>query len=209
MTGVTQVILAVPEALQPGVDAGLLAIYGGAVRHVDTGRIAGLLEEVAEPAAKGLVEKLGQVAREAQALPAPVKVAGFVAAGTTAAVAAAWVAKRRGDRKELEAAQAQTLEAFNGSLRKYLEAAQAGTMSTGIIDALLADLQQVSPLAGDAADDEALGQTAQLIRRYTEQLQAANPHVDFAGTPADVHPLEQIEHDLRAQRRLFQRAIEG
>lgn len=174
----TSVTLAIPAAIQVGLDSGSLVRWGGTIRDT-AGLIVTYLDDA--PVTPGLLETLlersAAAVRSVPAKPAMIIGGAIFAAGAVAA-GVAMVSKRV---QENKAPEPECVATYNTSLSRYLKAVRDGDLDADIVGRLIADLDAVRAyidgngrrikLDFRAKQGQAL---FELVAEYTTKLAEAN-----------------------------------
>lgn len=174
----TSVTLAIPAAIQAGLDSGSLVRWGGTIRDT-AGLIVTYLDDA--PVTPGFVETLLERSAAAVKL-VPAKpamiIGGAIFAVGAVAGGVAIVAKRI---QENKAPEPECVATYNTSLSRYLKAVRDGDLDADIVGRLIADLDAVRAYADgngrriklDFRDKQ--GQALlELVAEYTTKLAEAN-----------------------------------
>jgi hypothetical protein len=208
---VVQPILHVPPQIQAGIESGALFREGSVVRWAD-GQIHKHLKEVLAPE-KGTEDAAMRAAKLAPKMLVPVVLAAL-AVGTGATLVIKKRSKsavRLGAQPVAKAVVPACIGDFEASLRAYVDAGRDRCLDAGIIDRLIADLDEVKAWAeGGNAVEFTLEQleplfglviehTPALARAYSVEL-ANFEHQESAG---DAGVVVQLRQHLEMQKRML------
>lgn len=207
-----QPTLHVPPQIQAGIESGTLFREGSVVRWVAGGQIHKHLKEVLAP------EEVTEDAAMRAANLAPKILVPVVLVAAAVGVAAAFVIKKRKSAARLEAQTAvanavvpERVGDFEASLRAYVDAGRDGCLDAGIVDRLIADLDEVKAWAdsGNAVEFTfeqleplfglVIEHTPALARAYSVEL-ANFEHQESA---RDAGVVVQLRQHLEMQKRIL------
>lgn len=200
----------IPPELETGLRSGDLIQFGGIVRN-RLGHIVKHLKPVPVPRASG--KALATIARMSKD---PRVIIPTVVLGTAAAMAGRAVVKKRREVNEAEALMSDVpvcVLNYNASLAAYVEAVHEGRLELGLIDRLIAALDEVK---ADSDTDDGItldfstrqaGLLVNLVVAYTKQLAEANS-VDLDASDGRAPDGEErgaaaLRRSLEAQRKIF------
>lgn len=199
----------IPAELEAALRRGDLIQHGGILRN-QQGRIVKHLKPAHVPRASGQV--LARVARMSKD---PRVIIATVALGAAAAVAGNAVVKRRREAGEAEVLVTEVpvcVLNYNASLAAYVEAVHEGRLELGVIERLIAGLDEVkahSDIDGSITLDFSTRQAELLVNLvvdYTKQLAEANSvgldTSDGYALEGEAHAVSALRSSLEVQRQI-------
>lgn len=206
-----QPTLHVPPQIQAGFESGTLFREGSVVRWVAGGQIHKHLKEVLAPE-KGTEDAAMRAAKLAPKILVPVVLAtAAVGAGATFVIKKRKSAARLGAQTVAKAVVPECIGDFEASLRAYVNAGRDGCLDAGIVDRLIADLDEVKAWADGGNPVEftfeqleplfglVIEHTPALARAYSVEL----ANFEHQESTRDAGVVVQLRQHLEMQKRIL------